>query len=79
MSGQKQDDLLDDLFTGCALAAFLDQAHIEQRWPSREATRRRATAYYEEELALKNCRPCKPPSANRAPPAVARCVVGADS
>jgi hypothetical protein len=47
-------DLLDDLFTACALAAFLDQAEAEQCWPDPEATRRRAYRYYEEALAEKN-------------------------
>ena len=50
------DDILDDLFLGCALAAFLDQAAIEQNWPDAEATRRRAYGYYEEVLAAKNIR-----------------------
>jgi hypothetical protein len=46
--------ILDDLFPACALAAFLEQAHAEQSWPDIEATRRRAYAYFERELALKN-------------------------
>jgi hypothetical protein len=45
------DDLLDDLFHGCALRAFLEQAHADQAWPDPEATRQRAYAYYEQELA----------------------------
>lgn len=48
------DDLLDSLFHGCALHAFLDQAEEERGWPSCDATGRRAFAYYEEELARKN-------------------------
>ena len=48
------DNILDDLFHGCALSAFIDQA-IEQRGPpDMEATRRRAYAYFEEKLAAKN-------------------------
>lgn len=48
------DDILDDLFMGCALAAFIDQA-IEQRGPpDMEATRRRAYRMYEEALAKDN-------------------------
>jgi hypothetical protein len=44
------DDILDDLFLGCALAAFIDQS-IEQRGPpDMEATRRRAYRFYEEAL-----------------------------
>ncbi|MFZ1935278.1 MAG: hypothetical protein WCB27_08495 [Thermoguttaceae bacterium] len=50
------DDILDDLFHGCAFAAFIDQAR-EHGWPpDMEATRRRAFSYYEQELALKNRR-----------------------
>jgi hypothetical protein len=49
------DDVLDSLFHGCALHAFLDQAAEEGRFPpDSEATRRRAYRYYEEELAKKN-------------------------
>lgn len=47
------DGLLDDLFHGCAVAAFVEQAAAEGGWPSPEATRRRAYRYYEDELAAK--------------------------
>lgn len=48
------DDILNDLLMGCALAAFIDQA-IEQRGPpDMEATRRRAYELYEKALAEKN-------------------------
>jgi len=47
------DEILDDLFHGSALAAFLDQANAEQGWPSCEATRQRACRYYESALATK--------------------------
>ena len=48
------DDILDDLFLGCAFAAFIDQS-IEQRGPpDQEATRRRAYQLYEEALAERN-------------------------
>jgi hypothetical protein len=50
------DDLLDDLFLGCALLAFVEQATIEQGWPDSEATRQRADRHYEEALAEKNAR-----------------------
>ena len=33
------EDVLDSVFHGCALAAYLDQAVAEQGWPSSEATR----------------------------------------
>ncbi len=49
------DDILDGLFHGCALAAYLDQTAEEGRFPpDSEATRRRAYQYYEEALAEKN-------------------------
>jgi hypothetical protein len=48
------DNILDGLFHGCALAAFLDQAEFERGWPSLESTRRRAFDYYEQELAKTN-------------------------
>ena len=38
------EDILDSVFHGCALAAYLDQAVAEQGWPSSEATRVRAYA-----------------------------------
>jgi hypothetical protein len=46
-------DIFDDLFLGCALAAFLEQAHAEQGWPDPEATRRRTFRLYEDALAAK--------------------------
>jgi hypothetical protein len=48
------DDILDDLFHGCALAAFIDEAVRKQGSPDPEATRSRAYRYYEEALAQKN-------------------------
>ena len=53
MSGDSFDDILDNLFHGCAWAAFIDQAVEEGGPPDMEATRRRAYRYYEEELAKK--------------------------
>ena len=50
------EDVLDSVFHGCALAAYLDQAVAEQGWPSSEATRVRAYRYYEDALAEKNGR-----------------------
>lgn len=41
-------DFWDDLFHGCAFAAFVDQAKAQQRWPDAEATRRVAYRRYEE-------------------------------
>lgn len=48
------DDILDDLFHGCAFVAFLKEARIRQDWPDVVAIRRRAFALYEAELAEKN-------------------------
>lgn len=45
------DAFLDDLFMGCAFAAWIDQAVFEQDWPDEERTRVRAYRYFEEELA----------------------------
>jgi hypothetical protein len=48
-------DILDDLFTGCALTAFLEiWEQTGQFPPDSEATRRLAYRYYEEALAEKN-------------------------
>jgi hypothetical protein len=47
-------DLLDDLFHGCALTAYLEQAAAQRDWPDIEATRVRAYRHYEQALALKN-------------------------
>lgn len=48
------NDILDDLFHGCAFAAFVEQAAIERDWPDPEATRIRAYRHYEEALAARN-------------------------
>lgn len=47
---------LDDLFHGCALAAYLEVAAREQAWPASEETRRLAYRLYEDALAEKNRR-----------------------
>ena len=47
------DDILDDLFHGCAFAAFVEQAAITGGSPCPEATRRLAYRYYEEALATR--------------------------
>lgn len=44
------DDILDDLFHGCAFQAWLEQARLEQGPPGEDATRRRAFRLYEEAL-----------------------------
>jgi hypothetical protein len=51
------DSVLDDLFTGCALAAFLEiWARTKQFPPDAEATRQLAYQLYEDALAEKNRR-----------------------
>jgi hypothetical protein len=47
-------DPLDDLFHGCALQAFLEQAAIERNWPDMAATRLRAFDLYEQALAAQS-------------------------
>jgi hypothetical protein len=46
--------ILDDLFFGCAVTAFVQQAAIEQSWPDSESTRKLAYRLYEEALTTKN-------------------------
>lgn len=48
------DEILDGLWHGCALHAYLDQAAEQRGWPDREATKRRANDYYEQALREKN-------------------------
>lgn len=47
----KPPDILDDLFQGCAFAAFVEEACACGGWPDIEATRQRAYAHYEATLA----------------------------
>lgn len=48
------DDILDDLFHGCALYAFVEQSRQAGGWPDIESTRRLAFSLYEQALAEKN-------------------------
>jgi hypothetical protein len=50
--------IFDDAFHGCAWAAYVEQARIEQNWPDSEATRRRACRHYENEIKWRQ----KPPA-----------------
>lgn len=50
------DDILDDLFHGCAFAAFVEEAAKAGGPPCSELTRRRAFRYFEEALAEKQGR-----------------------
>jgi hypothetical protein len=54
------DSFLDDLFLGCAFAAYAELATEQGRAPDSEAVKRRACRYYEEALAKKNA--AKPPA-----------------
>ncbi len=56
MAAEPEDDILDDMFLGCALAAYLEQARIQQGWPDSEPTRKLAYRNYEDALAEKNAR-----------------------
>jgi hypothetical protein len=53
MSGEA-DDILDDLFHGCAFIAFVEVARACQGWPDPEAVKRRANQLYEEALTERN-------------------------
>jgi hypothetical protein len=48
------DDILDSLFHGCALTAFLQVAIEQGAMPDAESTRRRAFDLYEQSLRAKN-------------------------
>jgi hypothetical protein len=55
MTAESDDDIMDSLFHGCALAAYLDEAAAGRVWPpDSHATRQRAYDYYEKALAEKN-------------------------
>lgn len=49
------DDILDDLFHGCAFQAYLEIRQETGQWPpDSELTRRRAYRLYEDALAERN-------------------------
>lgn len=48
------DEILDDLFHGCAFAAFVELATLHGEEPESQATKERAYAIYEEELAARS-------------------------
>ncbi len=50
------DELLDDVFHGCAFAAYIEEAAKASGPPCPEATRQRAYRYFEESLAEKQGR-----------------------
>lgn len=51
------DDLLDDIFHGCAFAAYVELAAACRGVPDMDATRMLAYRYYEEQLAERNAKP----------------------
>ena len=54
---ESPDEILDDLFHGCAVAAFVEQAIAEHGSPCPDKTQRRAYQLYEEALAEKHRSP----------------------
>jgi hypothetical protein len=56
MADDNLDSFLDNVFLGCAFAAYAELAAEQQGVPDSEATRRRAYRYYEQALAEKNAR-----------------------
>lgn len=48
------DDILDDIFHGAALAAFVEESRLAGGHPCPDKTRRRAYRLYEEALADKH-------------------------
>ena len=54
MNPESLDDLLDDLFHGCAWSAFVTLVAESGGIPDQEATRLLAYRLYEEALAVKN-------------------------
>jgi len=53
---ETRDDFWDDLFHGCAFAAYVELAVECNGVPDEELTRRRAFAYFEDALAAKQGR-----------------------
>ena len=56
MTKQPDDEFWDDLFHGCAWAAYVELAAACRGQPDTEETRRLTYRYYEEELAERNRR-----------------------
>lgn len=50
------DDIFDDLFHGCAFAAYVEIALLTGKPPEEETTRCLAFQLYEEALAERNAR-----------------------
>ena len=56
MTDIMSDEILDDLFHGCAFAAYVELAFACGGEPESDAVRRLAYRYYEELLGTKNGR-----------------------
>ena len=50
------DEILDSLFHGAALAAFVEEAYLAKDFPCPIKTRQRAYRYFEDVLAEKNAK-----------------------
>ncbi len=67
MTAESDDDILDSLFHGAALTAYVQVAAESQSWPPpAEATRQRAYDLYEQALAQKNRRKSTEPERGEA-------------
>jgi hypothetical protein len=65
------DSILDDLFHGCALRAYLEVMAETGQWPpDSEATKRRAYRHYEDALAAKNAAKGQAALCATAPPPI---------
>lgn len=53
---REEESILDDLFHGCALTAFVERAIVERGWPEPKATNALACRLYEDALAARNRR-----------------------
>ena len=51
MTHQLDSSIIDDLFRGCAIGAFVEQDRARGAWPRQDATRRRANHLYGQALA----------------------------
>ena len=51
MTDPLDPSVIDDLFHGCALAAFVEQACKARGWPDSEEVRKRAYFLYEQSLS----------------------------
>jgi hypothetical protein len=47
------DEMMDDLFLGCAIAAYVEEARAVQGWPDSERVKQRAYKLYEAALQRK--------------------------